>query len=49
MGLDKRDIDWLLDSLSRPFVTKDEFKDYSERVITKLDMFIGEIKTKREE
>ena len=40
--LTKRDIDWLKDELSLLFVTKDEFKKYSEKVLEKLDAFIGD-------
>lgn len=43
------DINWLLDSFKRIFVTKDEFKKYTDKVLEKLDLFVGDIKTKREE
>lgn len=43
------DINWLLDAFERKFVTKDEFKKYTNKVLEKLDIFVGDIKTKREE
>lgn len=43
------DINWLLDSFERKFVTKKEFKKYTNQVLEKLDTFIGDIKAKREE
>lgn len=43
------DINWLLDAFERKFVTKNEFKKYTEKVLEKLDHFVGDIKTKREE
>jgi hypothetical protein len=32
------DINWLLDSFKRTFVTKDEFKKYTNKVLEKLDL-----------
>ena len=43
------DINWLLDSFKRTFVTKEEFMKYTDKVLEKLDAFVGEIKDSREE
>jgi hypothetical protein len=47
--LTQADINWLLDSLKREFVTKEEFIKYTDKVLEKLDLFVSDIKTKREE
>ena len=47
--LTQADINWLLDSFKREFVTKEEFTKYTDKVLEKLDLFVGDIKTKREE
>lgn len=43
------DINWLLDSFELKFVTKKEFIKYTEKVLEKLDTFVGDIQGKREE
>lgn len=43
------DINWLIDSMKLVFPTKAESTDKLDLINEKLDTFIGEIKTKREE
>lgn len=43
------DIDWLIDSMKLVFPTRVETVKKLDEVSTKLDTFVGEIKTKREE
>lgn len=48
MTLTKSDIDWLIDSMKLIFPTKDESTHKFDKVMKKLDTFIGEIKASRE-
>ena len=43
------DINWLIDSMKLVFPTKEESTEKFDKVIQKLDFFIGEIKARREE
>jgi len=43
------DINWLIDSMKLVFPTRDETITKIDKIDTRLDTFIGEIKTKREE
>jgi len=47
--LTKGDIDWLIDSMKLIFATRDETIKKLDMVNEKLDTFIGDIKSKREE
>lgn len=47
--LTKPDIDWLINSMKLIFATRDEVSKKFDDVSKKLDTFIGEIKTRREE
>lgn len=46
--LTKPDIDWLIDSMKIVFPTKEESTDKFDKVMQKLDKFVGDIEAKRE-
>ena len=43
------DINWLIDSMKLVFPTKEESTEKYNKVMEKLDSFVGDIKSKREE
>lgn len=43
------DINWLIDSMKLVFPTKEESTKKFDKVMEKLDYFVGEIKVRREE
>ncbi len=47
--LTKADIDWLIYSMKLVFPTKEESTKKFDKVMKKLDTFVGEIKARREE
>lgn len=47
--LTKADINWLIDSMKLVFPTKEESTRKFDRVMEKLDTFVGELRTKRTE
>ncbi len=47
--LTQKDIDWLIDSMKRFFPTREESMQKFDQVMEKLDKFVGEIQTKRQE
>jgi hypothetical protein len=49
MKLTKPDIDWLIDSMKRVFPTKEEATIKYDKLMGKLDKFIGDMQTKRNE
>lgn len=48
MTLTKSDIDWLISSMRLVFPTKEESTEKYDKVMEKLDKFVGDIKAKRE-
>ena len=47
--LTKKDITWLIDSMKLVFPTKEETTIKYDKLMEKLDAFVGDVKTKREE
>lgn len=43
------DINWLIDSMKLVFPTKEDSTEKFDKVMQKLDKFVGDIETKREE